>query len=62
MIRIGIVGGIGVGKSYIAKKFGYPVFDADADVTKIYKKLLKNIKTLQPKFFFLDIPLEKSYS
>ena len=29
MIRIGIVGDIGSGKSYIAKKFGYPIFNAD---------------------------------
>ena len=37
MIRIGIVGGIGSGKSYIAKNFGYPVFNADNEVNKIYK-------------------------
>ena len=37
MIRIGIVGDIGSGKSYIAKKFGYPIFNADVEVAKIYK-------------------------
>jgi len=37
MIRIGIVGGIGSGKSYIAKLFGYPVFNADIEVAKLYK-------------------------
>ena len=37
MIRIGILGDIGSGKSYIAKNFGYPVFNADAEVTKLYK-------------------------
>ena len=34
MIRIAIVGDIGSGKSYIAKLFGYPVFNADLEVAK----------------------------
>ena len=38
MIRIGVVGGSGSGKSYIAKLFGYPVFNADIEVAKIYRK------------------------
>jgi dephospho-CoA kinase len=38
MIKIGILGDIGSGKSYVAKQFGCPVFNADAEVTKIYKK------------------------
>ena len=38
MIRIGILGDIGSGKSYVAKKFGYPVFNADEEVGKLYKK------------------------
>ena len=38
MIKIGIVGNVGCGKSYVAKQFGFPVFDADVEVTKIYKK------------------------
>ena len=38
MIRIGILGNIGSGKSYIAKSFGYPVFNADLEVARIYKK------------------------
>ena len=37
MIRIGILGNIGSGKSFVAKKFGYPVFDADYEVSKLYK-------------------------
>ena len=36
MIRIGILGGIGSGKSYIANSFNYPVFNADKEVSKIY--------------------------
>jgi len=38
MIRIGIVGAIGSGKSYVAKQFGYPVFNADIEVAKLYRK------------------------
>ena len=38
MIRIGIVGDIGSGKSYVAKQFGYPIFNADLEVARIYKK------------------------
>ncbi len=38
MIRIGILGDIGSGKSFIAKSFGYPVFNADSEVGKLYKK------------------------
>jgi len=38
MIRIGVVGAIGSGKSYIAKLFGYPVFNADIEVAKLYGK------------------------
>ena len=38
MIRIGILGDIGAGKSYVAKNFAYPVFNADLEVSKLYKK------------------------
>ena len=38
MTRIGILGSIGSGKSYVAKKLGYPVFDADHEVARLYKK------------------------
>ena len=31
MIRIGILGDIGSGKSYVAKRFGYPLFNADEE-------------------------------
>ena len=38
MKRIGILGNIGSGKSYVAKSFGCPVFDADKEVAKLYQK------------------------
>tara|TARA_Y100000996_G_scaffold380701_1_gene334771 strand:+ start:440 stop:1009 length:570 start_codon:yes stop_codon:yes gene_type:complete len=54
MIRIGILGDIGSGKSYVAKSFGYPVFNADVEVGKLYKKDLKvfrKLKRILPKYF-----------
>ena len=54
MIKIGILGDIGSGKSYVAKNFGYPVFNADEEVAKIYKKnrrIFKKLKKILPKYF-----------
>ena len=41
MIRIGIIGNIGSGKSYVAQNFGYPVFNADYEVAQLYQKIKK---------------------
>ena len=38
MIRFAVIGEIGSGKSYVAKQFGCPVFNADFEVAKLYKK------------------------
>jgi len=62
MIRIAIVGGIGSGKSYVAKLLGFPVFDADAAVSKIYKnnsKCFVRLKRKMPKFI-KSFPINKS--
>ena len=51
--KIGILGDIGSGKSFIAKQFGCPVFDADQEVNKIYKKnryCYKKLKNKLPKY------------
>ena len=37
MIRIAIIGDIGSGKSFVAKNFGYPVFNADNEVSYLYR-------------------------
>ena len=61
MIKIGIVGDIGSGKSFIAKQFGYPVFDADNEVRKIYRKDKKCFIKLNkaiPKHI-LSFPIKK---
>jgi dephospho-CoA kinase len=43
MIKIGILGEIGSGKSYVSTNFGYPVFNADREVAELYKKKIKII-------------------
>ena len=57
MIRVGILGDIGSGKSYVSTIFGYPVFNADKEVNKIYlkdKKVFRKLNKILPnhiKFF-----------
>jgi dephospho-CoA kinase len=61
MIKIGILGDIGAGKSYIAKNFGYPVFNADVEVGKLYKenkKIFNKLKKILPKYVHL-FPVSK---
>ena len=61
MIKIGILGDIGSGKSYVAKQFGSPVFNADVEVTKIYKKnkiCFSRLKNKLPKYIF-SFPVKK---
>ena len=63
MIKIAIVGSIGSGKTYISKLFGYPVFNADEAVSKIYlknKKVLFKLKKKLPNFF-LKFPIKKDF-
>ena len=61
MIKIGILGDVGSGKSYVAKQFGFPVFDADVEVTKIYKKnrnCFNRLRKKLPKYIF-SFPVKK---
>ncbi len=62
MIRIGILGDIGSGKSYVAKNFGYPVFNADVEVGKLYKKdrkIFNKLKKTLPKYIY-SFPVNKN--
>ena len=61
MIRIGILGDIGSGKTYVAKNFGYPVFNADYEVSKLYqknRKVYQKLKKLFPQYIY-KFPIDK---
>jgi dephospho-CoA kinase len=61
MIKIGILGDIGSGKSYAAQNFGYPVFDADREVAKLYQQnrnIFNKLKGKLPKYIN-SFPIEK---
>ena len=62
MIRVGILGDIGSGKIYVSKRFGYPVFNADEEVDKIYKKDMRTfnkLKKVLPKYLE-SFPINKN--
>ena len=61
MIRVALVGDVGSGKSYISNLFGYPVFNADIEVSKIYqndRKCYLKLKKTFPKEEF-SFPIQK---
>ena len=61
MIRIAVLGDIGSGKSYVAKQFGYPVFNADSEVAKLYRKSRKcynKLKKALPRYI-VSFPVKK---
>ena len=61
MIKIAIIGDIGSGKSYVANNFGYQVFNADLEVSKIYKNekiFFIKLKKKLPKYF-QSFPIKK---
>ncbi len=61
MIRIAVVGKIGSGKSFVAKSFELPLFDADKEVALIYKKNNSFFKKLNMKIpkFIKSFPIDK---
>ena len=61
MIRIAVLGDIGSGKSHVAKLFGFPVFNADAEVAKLYRKSRKcysKLKKILPNYI-TSFPVKK---
>lgn len=62
MIRIAILGDIGSGKSYVAKQFGYPVFSADVEVAKLYRKSRRCYSKLKKTLpnYITSFPVKKS--
>ena len=61
MIRIGVIGGIGSGKSFISKLFKSPVFNADREVDILYKNSLECYAKLSKKLpkFVKSFPISK---
>ena len=62
MIKVGIIGNIGSGKSYVAKQFRCPIFNADLEVKKIYhnnKFCYKKLKKRLPKYIS-SFPISKN--
>jgi dephospho-CoA kinase len=62
MIRVAVLGDIGSGKSHIAKLFGCPVFNADNEVAKLYKKNRKcfyKLKKILPNYI-KSFPITKT--
>ena len=61
MIKIGILGDIGSGKTFVANQFGYPVFNADIEVSNIYKKNKNCFKILKKNFpnHIFSFPIKK---
>ena len=61
MIKIGILGDIGSGKTFVANQFGYPVFNADIEVSKIYKNNKNCFKILKKNFpnHIFSFPINK---
>ena len=62
MIRIGVIGDIGSGKSHVARLFGYPIFNADDEVAQLYKKNRKcfnKLKKALPKYI-ISFPVNKN--
>ena len=62
MIKIALVGDIGSGKSYVARLFGYPVFNADVEVNKLYKtskKCYRKLKKILPDYIN-SFPVKKN--
>ena len=62
MIRIGILGDIGSGKSHVARNFRHSVFNADLEVSKLYKKdrkIFNKLKRVLPKYIY-SFPINKN--
>ena len=62
MIRVGVIGDIGSGKSFISKLFKSPVFNADREVNILYKNNLECFSKLNKKLpnFVKSFPILKS--
>jgi len=62
MIRLAVIGDIGSGKSYVAKQFGYPIFNADIEVAKLYRNSRKCYNKLKKSLpaYITSFPVKKN--
>ncbi len=62
MIKIAILGDIGSGKTFVSRLFGFPIFNADKEVIKIYKNNKLCLNKFKKKFPNHNIlfPIKKS--
>ena len=62
MIRVGIMGGIGSGKTFVSKLFNCPIFNADKQVDFIYRHNKKCFRDLRKKLpiYIKSFPIKKS--
>ena len=62
MIKIAIIGEIGSGKSHVSKQFGYPVFNADNEVARLYRRSKKCYYRLRKKLptYITSFPIKKN--
>ena len=61
MIRLAILGEIGSGKSYVARLFGFPIFNADEQVSFLYKNdklIFRKLNKSLPKYI-KQFPIDK---
>ena len=61
MIRVCVLGSIASGKSFISKLFNCPIFNADKEVSVIYKKDKSCFRKLNKKFpdYVKSFPIRK---
>ena len=62
MIRLGIIGSIGSGKTFIGKLFKAPIFNADKEVNYLYRynrECFNKLKKKLPKFVN-SFPIKKN--
>ena len=61
MIRLAMLGEIGSGKSYVARLFGFPIFNADEQVLFLYKNdksIFRKLNKSLPRYI-KQFPIDK---
>ena len=62
MIRLAMLGEIGSGKSYVSRLFGFPIFNADEQVSFLYKNdksIFRKLNKALPRYI-KQFPIDKA--